>query len=154
MSIQLRQCQESDSDILFHWRNSEKVRSISRQHKKISLREHSIWYRERLARADLEPFWIVTLLGNSIGYVRFDKIPQEEKGFEISILLNEENRSKGFGKIVLFESISKVKNMSFGEKIRALISENNTRSIKLFQSVGFECVGFECEFFIFELRAE
>jgi RimJ/RimL family protein N-acetyltransferase len=154
MSIQLRECQASDSDILLLWRNSEKVRSVSRETKKISLSEHSDWFRDRLARVDLEPFWIVTLLGNSIGYIRFDKIPQIEKCLEISILLTEQNRSTGFGKIVLIESITKFQNRFTGEKIRATIKENNIQSIKLFESVGFEFVGVECEFSIYELCAE
>ena len=154
MSIQLRECRASDSDILLHWRNSEKVRTVSRHSKRISLREHSNWFRDRLARADLEPFWIVTILGDAIGYVRFDKILKKDNCFEISILLTEQNRSKGFGKIVLVESITKFQKKFPGGKILAIIKENNIQSIGLFESVGFEFVRVECEFSIYELCAK
>lgn len=154
MSIQLRECRASDSDMLLLWRNSEPVRSISRQTKRIYESEHSAWFRDRLTRSDLEPFWIVTLLGTPIGYVRFDKNLQIGNGFEISILINEQNQHKGFGRTALNASITEFQKRFSGEKIYAIIREDNFQSIKLFKCVGFEYVALEREFCIYELCTE
>ena len=70
-----------------------------------------------------------------IGQVRFDKV--KNKNF-ISYSVDKEYRRKGYGKEILKKAINKInKQIKFKSLYKSY--ENNIASIKIFESLSFEC---------------
>jgi L-amino acid N-acyltransferase YncA len=113
----------------------------SRRANKISISEHSEWLRSRIARNQLEPFWIVTLDGISTGYVRFERPVESKLEFEISIFIRSDFRNRGLGKEILNSSLRKMKEKFSGAEIFAYVHKENYASRGLFKSLNFELKG-------------
>ena len=136
MQLRYRNVSIDDSSTLLEWRNDFEVRKFSFNKSLISNKEHEIWFMNRLNYLDKEPFWIFEEFEELVGMVRFDKSYEESK-FEISILVNEFYRNKGYGKRILDISIKKFLLLYPKAKIIAKIHLQNTPSLKLFRQTGF-----------------
>jgi RimJ/RimL family protein N-acetyltransferase len=139
--IEIRNCNYSDSTMVFDWKNSEDARKYARNMDEISLVDHAIWFSFRISKIQQEPFWIATLNGISAGYVRFDKPIKNRLEFEVSIFISSDYRNLGLAKEFLNACLCEM-NIKFPEaKIFAHVHKDNIPSRKLFESLNFVLTG-------------
>jgi RimJ/RimL family protein N-acetyltransferase len=137
----------SDAGLLLTWRNDPNVRKFSKSTSLISPTEHNVWLEDRLKRFEEEPLFIFTIEGDLAGTARLDALPEEEKSFEISILIDPKFQGLGYSKILLNQVFDHAFGKLQAEMIIAVIHSGNSKSIKLFQSAGFIYSGQEGDFF-------
>ena len=138
MEIVKRPATRSDSGIILTWRNSSSARKVSQSANELSETEHAIWFESRIDRLSSEPFWIMSKGGKDLGFVRLDYSDSGHDSFTVSIFVKPEFREVGVGKQILGLAL----NAAYAEhgiyQYRAAIKRGNLRSIKLFESFGFE----------------
>ena len=87
-SLKLRPVRQEDEYLLFRWANDPSVRANSFSHDKISLSEHSRWFRALLF--DESRFLYIAYLpdGCPIGQIRFDLSPELDHEQRRSVVLS------------------------------------------------------------------
>ncbi len=137
MDILKRSVFIEDSDLILEWRNSVDARRSSQNPEEITQKEHEIWMRSRILRTPNEPFWIMSLNENYIGYVRLDLLSKTRDTFNVSIFVVPECRNAGIGNRMLSLALDCAA-LKFPNSIfRAVIKNDNFRSIGLFERLGF-----------------
>ena len=104
------------------------------QDKLVSLEEHKNWLKNSIDSSNIQ-FFLGEFNGDKLGIVRFE-FNKSKNSSEISINMNPEMRSRGFGKKLLNKSITNYldkKKVSLNAKIKTI----NQISLNLFHSVGF-----------------
>ena len=79
---------------------------MSQNQELISPEIHENWFYVRQQEVLVQPFWMVELSNQAIGYVRADLI--QPKMFELSVLISSDFRSKGIGKRALELAITEI----------------------------------------------
>lgn len=133
----MRLARESDKETLLNWRNNPNVMRFTRTRTAIPMGEHEIWFERRLKVLEQEPIWIFTRGEARIGMTRLDLIDPAEKGFEVSILVDDNYQNAGIGKKMLFQTCDFALDRLAAKYIRAEIHNENQASIKLFSKIGF-----------------
>jgi len=136
----------SDADLLLIWRNDPNVRKFSKSTGLISQKEHIVWLENRLKRFKDEPLFILDIEGDLAGTARLDLLQKVEKSFEVSILVDPKFQGFGYGKILLDQICDYAIGNLHAESIVAVIHIYNSKSVKLFQSSGFNYSGREGNF--------
>ena len=98
--------------------------------KKVELKEHGIWFRNKID----EKMLFICSFKEKIGYVRYDYI--NEKNLSVSIAIKEKYKRKGFGKQILIKTLKRKKISKFN--IIATIKKQNLVSKKFFLDIGFK----------------
>lgn len=133
--LQLRQVSLEDSNSLFEWRNHEDIRRYSNNPNTINYEEHMKWMNAVLNNPNMILLIGEDVNGNSIGVVRFDL---NKDIAEISIYIVPGHCGAGMGTLLLGVAVNWVKsNQVRINKIFANIMNENHRSLKLFQKIGF-----------------
>ena len=134
INIHVRPADMGDSNNIFKWRNHESIRSISRNSKKISKKQHEEWFKSVLEsnKHDL----LICMCGvDSIGVVRFDI---EENAAEISIYLIPDKKLTGFGGGLLMAAENWIaENRPDLTEISACAYDQNQASRNLFIHSGY-----------------
>ena len=124
-----------DLDDLFEWRNDSLTRLMSLNSKKISKKEHEIWFRDLLLNEDS-----VTIIGlnedQKIGVCRFF-FDKKNNVSEVSINLNPQMRGKNMSLFFLEMAIKNYMNQRACD-LMATIKNNNFASKKIFEKCGFQ----------------
>ena len=98
--------------------------------KKITLKEHKTWVEKNLNEKNIEIYLaFVENFLKPVGYVRFDKLSEEKKIYEVSIAVMSSFYSKGIGTHMLAKSIKRFKK---AKKLVAIVKKDNPRSWKVF----------------------
>ena len=126
------------SQLILDWINSTAAREFSQSQNEISIDEHNIWLRSRILKGPLEPFWIVSLDKNYVGYVRLDLLNGNRDLFTVSILVLPEFQRAGIGTQILSDALKTTVEHNPKSSFRAIIKKNNLGSIQLFQRQGFQ----------------
>jgi len=132
--MKIRSLKEEDFGEILTWRNDKYSRKMCLQEEKISLEEHENWLKNSLDNPNID-FFLGEFNGDKLGIVRFD-LDENKKFSEISINMNPDMRSKGFGKKLLKKAI---KNYLERKKVNlnAKVKKINNISLNLFLKVGF-----------------
>ena len=154
MDVVLRACSVADSPMLFEWRNSIEARRYSTNQSVISAHEHNKWIASRFGSGNQDPFWIATINGVPIGYVRCDANESNGSSFEVSIFLTSDFRHSGLGKKSLAVALQYLHDDYPGCEITATVHRENERSLKLFSRLGFRLKKSQGDFDVFSLRFE
>ena len=93
--------QELWVDIL-PWRNDPLVYVWSRTDRPISLNEHRAWFEAREHKLADEPIFSYNENNLFVGMARIDKVAEDT--FEVSLLVNPNQRSGGYGKQILADA--------------------------------------------------
>ena len=97
------------------------------------------WFNEH--SPDKRPLWIVeNETGETIGWVSFQSFygrPAYNATVEVSIYLEEAQRGKGYGKLILKHCINTAPNYGI-KTLLGFIFAHNESSLKLFRGSGFE----------------
>ena len=127
--------QELWVDIL-PWRNDPLVYVWSRTDRPISLNEHRAWFEARKHKLADEPIFSYNENNLFVGMARIDKVAEDT--FEVSLLVNPNQRSGGYGKQILADACKYfLLNKSSELKLIAVIHQDNLISQSLFTGLGF-----------------
>ena len=127
--------QELWVDIL-PWRNDPLVYVWSRTDRPISLNEHRAWFEAREHKLADEPIFSYNENNLFVGMARIDKVAEDT--FEVSLLVNPNQRSGGYGKQILADVCKYfLLNKSSDSKLVAVIHQENLISQSLFTGLGF-----------------
>lgn len=132
--LSVRRAVDQDSEMLFRWRNHEKVRAVSHNNAPLQRDEHESWIVDVLANP-LRILLIGEFQSLDIGVVRFDC---EEHIAEVSIYLNPEEPSTGWGRELL-QTAEKYLASNFPniDEVCAEVLLNNLSSQNFFERSGY-----------------
>ena len=118
------------------WRNDPLVYVWSRTDRPISLNEHRAWFEARKQKLADEPIFSYHENNLFVGMARIDKVAEDT--FEVSLLVNPNQRSGGYGKQILADVCKYfLLNKSLDSKLVAVIHQENLISQSLFTGLGF-----------------
>jgi L-amino acid N-acyltransferase YncA len=118
------------------WRNDPLVYVWSRTDRPISLNEHRAWFEARKQKLADEPIFSYRENNLFVGMARIDKVAEDT--FEVSLLVNPNQRSGGYGKQILADVCKYfLLNKSLDSKLVAVIHQENLISQSLFTGLGF-----------------
>ena len=132
------------------WRNDPLVYVWSRTDRPISLNEHRAWFEARKQKLADEPIFSYRENNLFVGMARIDKVAEDT--FEVSLLVNPNQRTGGYGKQILADVCKYfLLNKSSDSKLVAVIHQENLISQSLFTGLGFSPMSVQKHFktFIF-----
>jgi spore coat polysaccharide biosynthesis predicted glycosyltransferase SpsG/RimJ/RimL family protein N-acetyltransferase len=138
MKLLARNAKQEDSSMVLSWRNHDAARKYSKSTIAINEKEHENWFQPRLELLDSQPFWIFSHESQDVGYVRFEKSNEYLNSLEISICVNPNFYSKGFGQSILDQSISLIFARFPLASLIATYNNLNAASEKIFQKATFK----------------
>lgn len=132
--VSLRPIQESDCEIIYKWRNSPVVRQYSANTGRIGIDEHRQWLKQKLKNKNS-----ILLMGVStnrpIGVIRYEI---EGTAATVSLFLDPAKTNQGLGRRLLASGDAWMKEYYPGiSTIQADVLPGNTRSIKIFEALGY-----------------
>ena len=119
-TLTLRAAIDSDSEILWRWRNDSHTRMMSKNSDEIPWKNHCEWYR------DAKNVFIGIVGDDAIGTVRLDKST-------VSVTVAPEFRGKGYAQHLIRMACEK----SDASVIYADVKKENIASIRAFERCGF-----------------
>lgn len=138
--LTLRKATLADADLLYRWRNDERIRLFSLNPKPISYEHHLIWYKNALKNDD-RVMYVILFDNKPVGCIRFDIIEQHA---EISIYVDPDQQHHGFGSEALNQAIALFSNTyPYVKSVKAKVLPNNTASHHLFTKLGFALSHYE-----------
>ena len=118
------------------WRNDPLVYVWSRTDRPISLNEHRAWFEARKQKLADEPIFSYRENNLFVGMALIDKVAEDT--FEVSLLVNPNQRTGGYGKQILADVCKYfLLNKSSDSKLVAVIHQENLISQSLFTGLGF-----------------
>lgn len=150
MKITKRTATLGDAAVLLTWRNNPNAREFSLHSELIPFDEHLKWLSHRLERVELEPFFLFTTNNKMIGMSRLDIVSGSTDEYEISILVESDQRGKGVGTRILNMTCESFFSLHPDKTIVAKVHEHNLVSQKLFANADFELRTPESDFLHFE----
>jgi len=132
--IKLRNACIQDADKVFVWRNDKETRQNSFNHSILVYDNHIKWFSSALRREDIKLF-MLTVGGISVGQARIDYINGE---YEISYLIGNEFRGRGYGKTIIRMMENKIVELYGNVTIFAEVLKSNVVSRKIFLSLEFD----------------
>jgi len=130
IKISVKKFHKDHSKDLLNIFNSARNSGFFYRRNKIKLKEHKAWLETNLKEKKIDIF--LAFKKNSLkplGYVRFDKLSEKKKIYEVSIAIMKGSYGKGLGTIMLGLSIKRFK---LANKMVAIVKKNNPRSWKVF----------------------
>ena len=131
----LREANDGDCDLYWHWANDPIVRENAYQQQQITLKNHQIWYKKNLNSPNVIMLVVDSEYG-PLAQVRFDR---SESNFIISYSLAMQFRGFGLGKTIISKAIEYLRKFKTFTVI-AEVKESNVSSRKIFEKVGFNQV--------------
>lgn len=128
-----------DSKLILDWRNDITTRIWCFNDSVISLNQHLAWFQEFLQNPKNYGF-VLEVDARPVGFIKYEPHKLYKNSLIVSIVVDPQSRSKGYGKYLLEKSLEKLKNSELSNKIDFIVAEileNNTVSEKLFSCVGF-----------------
>jgi len=137
--FRFRNVEESDCRMLWVWNNDPKVREMAFHSNPISWDYYQAWFKDKLT----DPNYVIYIVLNEeevpVGEARFDFSGQSQA--EISIMIANPWRQKGYGKEVILSGVEKVFASTSIHTLHAYIKPENTASLKSFEKAGFVNLG-------------
>ena len=134
--LRVRYARLDDETLLLTWANDPATRSNSFSPAPIPAASHRAWFRTRLRNLDGCRLYIVeTTEGVALGQVRFDR---QGQAWEISYALAQMFRGRSLGRHLLETALLKFRADMPGVLIFGQVQSGNCRSMKIFESLGFE----------------
>jgi RimJ/RimL family protein N-acetyltransferase len=152
MPIRYRYAELADSSLILNWRNDDSVRSYSRDQAFIPTDRHKLWFAARIDKIRTEPILIFSSESIDIGFTRLDLINQGAGIVEFSIVVSPTLRNKGFGSLMLKETIKVARSVLGVREINATVRIDNLASLNLFIGCGFKVLNTTADFKVLKLE--
>ena len=150
MNITQRTATLEDASVLLTWRNDPNAREFSVHFDPIPTDEHIRWYSARLARVRLEPFFMFVVNREAVGMSRLDITAEFTDKYEISILVDPNQQSKGIGTKIIEMTCESFFKLHPDKSIIARVHKQNFTSQRLFIRAGFSPLKSTADFLKFE----
>ncbi|HZG15383.1 MAG TPA: UDP-4-amino-4,6-dideoxy-N-acetyl-beta-L-altrosamine N-acetyltransferase [Candidatus Bathyarchaeia archaeon] len=134
--FKLRDLSEKDLELVWNWRNSERIRKYMYHDNIITLDEHLQWF-SRLENDHTKRQKVFELNNRPIGIVNFSEIDQYHKRCKWGFYLGEENLPKGTGTLMGYAGLSYIFEMENIRKVIGEVFEFNSASIQFHKKLGF-----------------
>ena len=131
-NLKLRLAKIQDLKFVFNLYNKNILEKKFFSSKKVSLKEHKMWFNNKIK----EKMFYVCSLRERLGYIRFDKT--DEKNLIVSIAITSKYKRKGFGRDMLIKALNKKRILNYN--IWAHVKKSNHTSKKFFLNAGFKLV--------------
>lgn len=132
--VSLRPARLSDAVVYFAWANEIEARQNSLSVEDIDWNEHKDWFRNRISSRDSRLFVLETSAGLPIGQIRFDRL--EDENYRLSYALDPLVRGRGLARIIIKGGMQLMA-LSGAAKLIAEVKASNTRSVRVFEGLGF-----------------
>lgn len=136
MKVNVRQATMDDALDVLNWRNDAETRRNSFESGIVNKEAHIRWFQSAIENPS-RMMLIGFTPGTKVGICRFDIESYDNNESEVSINIAPQMRAKGVGKKLLVAAIDAYREV-YDARIFAEIKPQNTASIQLFKSVGFE----------------
>lgn len=133
--VEIRHASEKDVDLYYKWVNDPEVRLNSINQEFIKYEDHCAWFYNKIKNNE-SIFFVGSIFGMDFGQLRIDL--KNEKGY-INYSISSDFRGMSLGKILVTKVMKSVR---ITEWI-AYVYENNIKSQKVFQDLGFSLSGYE-----------
>lgn len=131
--MQLHRATMDDVLDVLVWRNDADSIAVSKTPKPVEEADHRQWFQRAID--DPNRLILIAVDGDrKIGMVRFDRC---EASWLVSINLAPSERDKGYGRAVLAAGIAHHRAMVGPSQLSAEIKQDNVKSLRLFESLGF-----------------
>lgn len=136
----LRDVREEDSDQLWRWRNSERIRAVMASDRPISREEHERWFAALLAR-EKRHFYVFEKMGKPLGVMQYTNVNRENGICYWGFYLGERHLPRGTGTYLAYLGLSKAFETEGFRKVCAEVLAGNAPSYRLHKKMGFHMEG-------------
>lgn len=142
--VWLRAVQLEDCQLLWRWANDPIVRSASFSQQLIPYEQHEQWFLNKLKSSSCRFYIAFNHHNQPIGQIRFDFLKNSTPAeAEVSISIDAQHRSKGFGKLLIQSGVDRLFQESNTQIVYAFVKPENLASIKSFELAGFRRISQE-----------
>jgi len=139
LPVALRPATIEDSADMLRWQSEPGARQFANTPRVPTHDEHIAWVDRRLADPLAGPFEIIEVDGAPAGVVRFDREPDDDGAFRVSILVASEAQGRGVARRALLAA----GRLAPGAVLIADVLAGNQASHALFQACGYDRVAQE-----------
>ncbi len=132
-SFVVRLAEDQDLQFLFNLYNKNILEKKFFSLKQVKFKEHKVWFESQIKE---KMIFICLFNNNKIGYVRFDKI--DNQNLSVSIAIQKKYQRKGYGKKMLTKVLQKEKISKYN--VWAYIVSKNIASKKFFTNLNFKLI--------------
>ena len=133
--IKIRKAEKKDKKLIYKWFNlKESINYKIKTKRKISLREHDIWFN-KITKKKYNKLLIIEENRKNIGQIRLEFI--KKNTFTIDIFILKDFRKKGVAKEALRITEQLLKKNS---KIISIVKKNNINSLSFFMSNDYKVI--------------
>ncbi|MDH5426172.1 MAG: UDP-4-amino-4,6-dideoxy-N-acetyl-beta-L-altrosamine N-acetyltransferase [Gammaproteobacteria bacterium] len=133
---QLRDFTVDDSQLVFNWRNSDKVSKFMCTDHTIREQEHTKWFNDVL-RHHSKDYQILEYAGRPIGQVNISRKNRYNGTCHWGFYIGDINAPKGSGTVLAYLALEYIFNIRGFRKVYGEVLDFNQRSIVLHEKVGF-----------------
>ena len=135
--ISLRPALPSDEAILLDWQREPGMRTHARQSGIPTEREHRAWFAAKRRNADCV-FNIIVAGTKEVGFLRFDRIADTDRAWEVSIGISSTARQRGIAQLALALG----RRLMADADLHARVLADNDASHQLFRRAGYKPVSY------------
>ncbi len=136
--LSLREANDKDAFQLWRLANDSTVRANALSPEPIPYRRHLEWYSRKLSLRDTR-IWVLELANTLVAQARYDRISADVA--EIDYAVAPGFRGRGLGAEALKRSGELAFDALGVERLRGVVVEDNTASVRVFEKLGYERVG-------------
>jgi RimJ/RimL family protein N-acetyltransferase len=131
---------ENDSRLLWEWANDPQVRAAAFSQGPIPWEEHRVWFASKMRDPDCRILVAEDSQGRPVGQFRVDW--RTDQDGEIDVSVSSECRGEGYGAVLIDFGVSSAFKEK-GERLHAIVKEENQASRRSFEQAGFTALGEE-----------
>ena len=128
--LKIRKVRFDDIHFIYNIRNDRLTRLSSLNNKKISFKNHKIWFHKNWNSF----FYLFLVKDNSAGYV---KLKKNNNIFLLNYALHKRYRGKKYSHKMILLLIYKLEQQLKNIHIKAIVKKKNIRSLRNLQSINF-----------------
>ena len=136
-SATLRRANDGDCEMIWHWRNDPEVRSVALNQEPLAWTTLTDWFYQAQDDPNQQIWIIENAIDQPIGEVSF-KIDDRKDQASINMLLDQTNRSRGTGVLLIKLAIEQLFATNNVTQVVAQMRSGNIASEKSFRAAGFE----------------
>ena len=136
-SVTLRQANDRDCEMIWHWRNDPEVRSVALNQEPLAWTTLTDWFYQAQDASNQQVWIIENAIDQPIGEVCFE-IDDRNDQASINMLLDQTNRSRGTGALLIKLAIEQLFATNNVTQVVAQMRSGNIASEKSFRAAGFE----------------
>ena len=135
-SATLRRANDGDCEMIWHWRNDPEVRSVALNQEPLAWTTLTDWFYQAQDDPNQQIWIIENAIDQPIGEVSF-KIDDRKDQASINMLLDQTNRSRGTGVLLIKLAIEQLFATNNVTQVVAQMRSGNIASEKSFRAAGF-----------------